>query len=97
MKNITIKKIKQVLNSCAFNPKQPLGTLKVILESGNQDYYIQRAKEFLHEAQNFVISTNLDRSQFQDKIKNAISLLALVILIEKEKGNEYIFYINNNK
>ena len=46
MKKITKTLVTQTINKIKFDPRKP-GPLKVILESGDETYYVNRAKEFL--------------------------------------------------
>lgn len=74
---IAFKRLKKLLNESLFNPKTATGPLKIILESGNKKYYESRALEYILEARNIVLDSDLAESQYHDKIKNAISLLLI--------------------
>jgi beta-N-acetylglucosaminidase len=70
-KKITYTGIEKFLIRCKWNPKNP-GTLKIISDVGNPDYYENRAKEFISEA-----SKIKDKEEYDKNIINAVRLLVL--------------------
>lgn len=65
--------IRKVLSESAFDPRVP-GPLKVIADTGNVEYLVTRAIEFLREGQ---YGADATRPMDRDKLTQAISLLAL--------------------
>ena len=74
---MTFKQLKKLLNESLFNPKTATSPLKIILESGNKKYYESRALEYIMEARNIILDSDLTKNQYHDKLKNAISLLLI--------------------
>ncbi len=84
-KIVTVKAIQKFLSDCRFNPNEH-GPLKIILESGNPDYYETRAIELIYEAKSVVSKSNTQLfllEEYEDKIRKAIQLLTLSILMRK--------------
>lgn len=77
-KKVSLKAIKKVLASCAFDPKVP-GPMKIIMDSGNKEYFLMRAVECIHEAKLGI---------GKDKIRQAISLLALCLIEDEVKPEQ---------
>ncbi len=70
---ITKRRIQETLRESVFTPRDP-GSLKAIIDVGNRDYYIRRAKELLDW-------TLEDGSNIH--LTMAISLIALAKLTEQ--------------
>lgn len=66
-KRIGIKAIKKALSECSFDPNQK-GTLSIIFDTQNLNYYLPRARELILEAE-----TNPDL--FDQRLTMAIQLL----------------------
>lgn len=75
----TQTQIRNVLKAVTFNPKKP-GPLKVIVESGNVDYFYQRAVEQLRMAQQL-------RGNGQSGAQEALVAMQLIALAIVEEGN----------
>jgi hypothetical protein len=72
---ITKRQLQAALRESVFTPKDP-GPLKAIVDVGNRDYYIRRAKEFL--------DLSLENGSYP-YLTLAISLIALAKLTEDKK------------
>ena len=59
--------IKKALSEAAFDPRKP-GPMQIIMETGNAEYYIQRARE--------ILAVYLD-APIPDKLDQAMALIAL--------------------
>lgn len=70
--------VRQILRILEFDPKKP-GSLKIILDSGNNTYYKFRAIEIINEA---AINQNIENLDL------AIQLLILSILFDLENTFE---------
>lgn len=71
---ITKRQVQVTLRESVFTPRDP-GPLRAIIDVGNREYYIRRAKEFLDRA----IETKSNA-----QLTLAISLLALAKLSEND-------------
>jgi hypothetical protein len=76
---MNFRAIQRLLSSCAFNPNEP-GPMKVIVDVGDPNYYLNRAVEMIRESQN----ANLIPSVKWALRQRAISLLAINILREQD-------------
>ena len=90
-RSYTQKKLRSILYESLFNPKEPMGPIKVIVEMDDPQYCETRAIEFIKEAQHTLgfAQDNLNENQmllYNERIANAISLLGLARLIRKEKS-----------
>ncbi len=68
---ITKRRIQETLRESVFTPRDP-GSLKAIIDVGNRDYYIRRAKELL--------DLTLEEDGSNIHLTMAISLIALAKL-----------------
>lgn len=76
MKKITSRQLQKVLHECHINPNVP-GPYKVIVDSSNVEYLIRRADEILQN-----ILQNTPMYCVQNKIKDAITLLAVAVCVD---------------
>jgi hypothetical protein len=72
-------KIKQALNSCAFNPKTD-PAMKIVMESGCTDYWIRRSIEELRNALPLTNACAGDKIDATIRLRLAIQLLSLSIV-----------------
>ena len=77
---ITKRQLQATLRESVFTPRDP-GPLKVIIDVGNRDYYLRRAKEF--------IDISLDLKSCS-ALTTAISLLALAKICTEDTIKESI-------
>ncbi len=64
--------ISKELKEAVFAPGKP-GPMKIIVDVGDSDYYIRRAKEFLDQT----LDGTYDRAEYQEILTKALSLIAL--------------------
>jgi hypothetical protein len=76
---MNFRAIQKILSDCAFHPNKP-GPMKVIVDVGSPDYYLNRAVEMIRESQN----PTLQPSEKWTLRQRAISLLAINILREQD-------------
>lgn len=85
-KNIpSSKDIRKVLGESVFNPREPVGAIKIIMEINDPAYLESRAMEFINEARNHRTQnpTEHQLTVYHERIAKAISLLALARLLVK--------------
>ncbi len=80
--------IRKVLGQAIFNPRSPIGPIKIIMDQRNPNYYEMRAAEFITEARNALgenpSPTNQQLEIYHDKLNKAMSLLALARLLRSK-------------
>lgn len=76
---MNFRAIQKILSDCAFHPNKP-GPMKVIMDVGGTNYYLDRAVEMIRESQ----SPSIPSSEKWVLRQRAISLLAINILREQE-------------
>ena len=89
-----------MLLESVFNPEKDLSPLKVIVDTGNVDYFELRALELIQEARRLLATENSSFSQnftmYNEKMVQAISLLTLARAKRfKEIFNETLKKENN--
>ena len=92
--------IREMLLESVFNPEKDLSPLKVIVDTGNVDYFELRALELIQEARRLVVANSSSSSQnlvmYSEKMVQAVSLLTLARAKRfKEIFNETLKKENN--
>lgn len=79
------RELKRLLNESSFNPRETTGPIKVILDSGNVNYYMSRAIEFIMQAQ-----LEKNGENYHSCLRKAISLLAMARMINNQQGDNNV-------
>ena len=79
IKKVSFTAVTKILTRCKFNPREA-GTMRVLADMENQQYYMSRAIEQIHDAQ-----ANFEKGPMTSGLIKAIQLLVLAIFnIENE-------------
>lgn len=79
--SITYTNLKKILLESLFDPRKPIGTIKIIMEVNDPNYYEMRAIEMIGEAKSILHTPFGSINDYNERITKAISLLGLAKLI----------------